>query len=411
MALSPQKLYQAHQSYKEASLKKRRFKHAEVLSFIKKHAYEKMVLGKSFEGREIIKVKIGEGPQNILLWSQMHGNEATATMAIADIFNFFANKNDGFDPLRKKIEEKLSLHFIPMLNPDGAERFIRRTAQGIDMNRDARLLQCPESQILKTQVMQLEPSYSFNLHDQGTRYSAGHSPKQATVSFLATAYNEAREWNSNRTQSAQLICYMNNVLQAFVPGGIGRFSDEFEPRAFGDNIQKWGSSLVLIESGGLKGDPEKQEIRRLNFVAILSALEAIADGLHLKYTVEAYESIPQNQKSLFDVLIKNVQIKKGNKIYQVELGINIDEKNKAAATSFDLESVIEDIGDLLGFYGIETIDAENAEIESVSLHPDLIQKFALKTKDIVEINEGNRATFVLKKESKKHLWLNGKLMS
>ena len=44
---------------------------------------------------------------------------------------------------------------------------------------------------------------------------------------------------------------------------MGRYSDEFEPRAFGDNIQKWGTNTILIESGGIFGDEEKQYLRKL----------------------------------------------------------------------------------------------------------------------------------------------------
>lgn len=39
-----------------------------------------------------------------------------------------------------------------------------------------------------------------------------------------------------------------------------------------------GQTLVLIESGGYVGDPEKQYIRQLNFMAILSALGKISDN-------------------------------------------------------------------------------------------------------------------------------------
>ena len=87
----------------------------------------------------------------------------------------------------------------------------------------------------------------------------------------------------------QLIVGMNRVLQQFIPEQVARYDDEFEPRAFGDNIQKWGTTLVLIESGGYNGDSEKMEIRQLNFVAILSALKAIADS---SYTQEDIAELP-----------------------------------------------------------------------------------------------------------------------
>ncbi|GAH27551.1 unnamed protein product, partial [marine sediment metagenome] len=59
------------------------------------------------------------------------------------------------------------------------------------------------------------------------------------------------------------------TIQKYAPGQVGRYNDDFEPRAFGDNIQKWGTSTILIESGGFQNDTEKQEIRKLNYVSIL----------------------------------------------------------------------------------------------------------------------------------------------
>jgi hypothetical protein len=34
----------------------------------------------------------GHGPTTVLLWSQMHGDESTATMALADIFAFLGRE-------------------------------------------------------------------------------------------------------------------------------------------------------------------------------------------------------------------------------------------------------------------------------------------------------------------------------
>jgi hypothetical protein len=44
---------------------------------------------------------VGNGKKKVLLWTQMHGDEPTATMASFDMFNFLEGKNDGFDSFRK----------------------------------------------------------------------------------------------------------------------------------------------------------------------------------------------------------------------------------------------------------------------------------------------------------------------
>jgi hypothetical protein len=362
------RLHDAHDTYKQTRFTHRRFKHQDIVPILDslrgQGTLDVTEVGQSLEKRAIYQVKAGTGENKVLLWSQMHGDEATATMALFDIFNFLTTSGDGFDSLRQTILTKTTLYFIPMLNPDGAERFQRRTASDIDMNRDALRLQTPEGALLKNLQQTLQPLVGFNLHDQNPRYSVGKTGKQAVVSFLATAYDEARNINDVRKRSMQLIVGLNRELQAFVPDQIARFDDEFEPRAFGDNIQKWGTTLVLIESGGYKGDAEKMTIRRLNFVAILTALESIATGTYEQESIDDYQAMPENGRLLFDVLIRNATIMRNGRPVTVDVGINRQEVNVDSARSFRYRSTIEDIGDLSTFYGLDEIDATGLRLKA-----------------------------------------------
>ncbi len=361
----PQTIYENYIKYKSSEFDKKNFTHRDLKSSIEKLKLDKKfkveVAGKSLEGREIYLLSIGKGKTNVLLWSQMHGDESTATMALFDIFNFF-NSNDDLKNLRKEILDSLKIYFIPMLNPDGAEKYQRRNALDIDLNRDALRLQFPESQILKTLRDSLNPKFAFNLHDQNTRYTSGKSYKSATISFLAPTYNYEKEINDVRTNTMKLIVNISDALNNIIPGHIAKYSDDFEPRAFGDNFIKWGTSAVLIESGGWKNDNEKQFVRKLNFVAILSGLLSIAQKSYKNADLEKYHSIPFNDKLLFDVLLKNLTISKNGKDYLIDVGINNEEMISNNSDPYFI-SKIEDLGDLSIFYGYEEFDLSGCEIK------------------------------------------------
>lgn len=359
-------LHDQFEKYQESALTIRRFKHNDIEKLIAKHKKNTNFViseaGKSFENRTIYQVKYGNGPIRILLWSQMHGNEATATMALFDIFNFLGASGDSFDGFRKDLASKATLYFIPMLNPDGAERWQRRTAQEIDMNRDALRLVCPESRILKNLQQTLKPDFGYNLHDQDPRISAGISKNLATISFLASAYDHDRSMNEVRKKSVQLISKMNKDLQQFIPGQVARYPDDHEPRAFGDNIQKWGTSLILIESGGYKNDPEKMTIRKLNFVAMLSSFNHIIYKTFLKETISDYEAIPENKNFHHDLIIRNATVNAFGNPYIIDIGIARNEVNSINSKGYTYKSVISDVGDLSTFTGLEEIDADGAVI-------------------------------------------------
>ncbi len=313
-------------------------------------------IGKSVLGKEIFSIKFGTGQRNILLWSQMHGNEPTATGSIFDILNFI-EKNINTD-LVLKLRDEFTFTFIPMLNPDGAKVWTRVNAMNIDLNRDAVLKQAPESVILWKQIEELNPEYSFNLHDQRNIFNVGDTNKTATISFLSASYNISRDVNSDRALVMSLIAGMNDAVQSFIPGCVGKYSDEFYSTATGDNLHKLGYKNILIESGTYPNDAERQVTRKANFIAILKAFELILNGVEPN-RVDDYNSIPNNGKKFYDLIVRNVSISIGEVESIVDLGIMYNEKPNDNYDEMLKNSKIENIGDLSQYFGLKEINASN----------------------------------------------------
>jgi hypothetical protein len=323
--------------------------------------FEIQLLGHSVEDRPIRMLSIGNGDIDVLMWSQMHGNESTATRSIVDLLSFIA-ENSKQKSVNSLLQD-LRIHFIPMLNPDGASRWTRENAIGIDLNRDALRLIAPESQILKRVRDSLNADYGFNLHDQSKYYNVERLNNEASISFLATAFDYEKSRSAGRDEAMQLISYLYQINQKYIPNHTGRYNDDFEPRAFGDNIQKWGTKLILIETGGFKNDPEKQLGRKLNFVLIGSALEAIQKGLHKAIAVEQYNQIPRNDRNLFDLKIEKVQKEVNGSYYTVDLGYYIEKSDDDSNKDKGVYQVtLEDQGDLSTYTGYMSFDAEGLKI-------------------------------------------------
>ena len=377
-------LYDTYETYKEPSLTKRRIKHGDIQTLLATYSennkFRVNKVGTSIGGKSLNLVSIGTGKTNVFLWSQMHGDEPTATQAIFDIIKFLDSSD--FATEKEAILTNLTVHFLPMLNPDGAELFQRRNLLGVDINRDALRLQSPESQTLKRVRDSLAADFGFNLHDQSTYYNAERTEKPATISYLAPAYNYEKDINEVRGNAMKIIVFMNNILQQYAPGQVGRYNDDFEPRAFGDNIQKWGTSTILIESGGYPEDVEKQEIRKLNYVSILSAIYTIAKENYKDISISEYEKIPENDRKLFDLKLVNASYELLGETYSIDLGIHQVEVDYEDHNDFWYSSRIWDQGDLSTYYGYETLDATGFTIRKAKVYPKLVANMeALKTID------------------------------
>jgi murein tripeptide amidase MpaA len=303
-----------------------------ILQWADHEDFEVEVVGRSTNGLPIYLISYGYGVTPVFLWSQMHGNESSATRALFTLFEFLADNGGEYDELRQTIKENLALYFIPMVNPDGANIFQRRNANDLDINRYAGdtkpggefdawpewddLPDPVEAKILWEVRNRVQPNakdikFGFNLHDQGEYTAVGRGgEKLATLSFLAPAidggsgnitgsYEElielqkVRTINQTRANAMAVITGINEMLQedAAIPGQVGRYGDDFGERYFGDSFTLAGTSVILIETGGYANDEEKLTQRKLNFMAILRGLAEIATGNYESY----YEKRPPGE--------------------------------------------------------------------------------------------------------------------
>jgi hypothetical protein len=362
-------LFNRYDSYRVSRKSSIRFTQTEMLEWLHplegRELFQKSILGTSSEGKHITLYTLGGGSTKVMLWSQMHGDEPTATMALMDIFNFLAKNLDHI--VTKTIFEKLTLLVIPMLNPDGADRFTRRTAQLIDLNRDAMALETPEARILKDTHDKYQPEYGFNLHDQDPRYTVGTTKKMTAMALFAPPPDESHSDTPTRMRAKRVASTLAQVLHLFIPQHLAKWDDTFTSTAFGDNMQKWGTSTVLIESGGWCGDPDKSFIRKLNCICLLTTLYALATGESEQVDIGLYEQIPFNMKLGFDYILRNatLNISAHGAPARVDIGINFDKRFNSSSGQIDTYATIMDIGDLKAFTALEKeVNANGAELDA-----------------------------------------------
>lgn len=262
------------------------------------------VIGQSVLGKPIYEYQIGHGAKRVFLWSQMHGNESTTTKGMFDFVNLLHSESD----LAKQFLNHFTFCWIPILNPDGATLYTRANANGVDLNRDSQDISQPESQVLRATFERFKPDFCFNLHDQRTIFGVANTGKPATMSFLAPSYNEEREVNESRLKAINVIAGINEVLQQFIPGQVGRFDDSFNINCIGDTFQYLGVPTILFEAGHFPNDYEREQTRKFVFISLVTAFKVISENDIVTNRMEDYLNISQNNPVFCDFLYKNVKI-------------------------------------------------------------------------------------------------------
>jgi hypothetical protein len=336
----------------------------QYLEQLKKLGIKVEQVGSSNASREIYQVEWGRGPLKIFMWSQMHGDEPTATSALIDMFAFL-QKNHETDWV-KKIGEAMTIRAVPMLNPDGAEMYVRRNLQGIDINRDALDLKTPEARQLKQLRDNWNPTIGFNLHNQQSLTTVGRTPNQAAISFLVVYGDAAKTTNAAHERNTRVASAMTLALHKFIPGHIGRYPDEWTPTAFGDNFSAWGTPTILIETGALHGRDEMFLVK-MNFIAFMTALQSLATGSERNESPQPYLSLLENGSgNLVNFIFRQANIittKPATAAITTQITIaDIVAVTERRRASFFAPVKIHSIGNFAGLRGLDEYDASGFNV-------------------------------------------------
>ncbi|SNR90687.1 M14 metallopeptidase family protein [Flavobacterium sp. ov086] len=312
------------------------------------------IIGTSVLGESIYSYEIGTGETRIYLWSQMHGNESTTTKALFDFINVL---NSGSE-FAEKMLKTFTFYSIPILNPDGARLYTRENANKIDLNRDSQNLTQPESKVLREVFESFKPHYCFNLHDQRTIFGAGDTGKPATVSFLAPSYNEEREINDNRLKAINVIAGINDVLQKYIPGQVGRFDDSFNINCIGDTFQFLGVPTILFEGGHFPNDYCREITRKLLFFSLITSFKLIDENDLVDNRIHDYLNISQNKVVFYDFMYKNIKINYDG----IEIITNFvaQYKEELIENKIHFNAYIVEVGELENYFGHYEYDAKGA---------------------------------------------------
>lgn len=348
-----------------------------------KSVFEITEIGKSVLNRPIHQVKIGTGKTKILMWSQMHGNEPTTTKGLFDFFNFLSNDSE----VAQQIKNKYTLLCIPMLNPDGAFAYTRENANSVDLNRDAYLSSQPEMKLLRTLHKDFKPDLCYNLHDQRTIFGTEGFNLPATISFLAPAYNESRDYNEVRLKAIVIINKMNKALQEYIPNQVGRFDDSYNVNCTGDFFTTQNTPTILFEAGHFQGDYTREESRKFIFIALLSSLLGNYENVIVDNELDDYLRIPQNNKRFFDFIYKNVKIIDNS----VEKIINFAAQYQEVLIDGKIHfiAIISKISDLEDYSGHVEYDCEALLFNSDGkCFPELGKKATFELNNLTKFNNG-----------------------
>lgn len=330
-------------------------------------------IGSSYLGKPIYMLRLGEGSIKVLAWSQMHGNESNATHAMLDLLEIFKENPE----LKSDIFSKISLDFIFQLNPDGSEKWTRRNALDIDMNRDYLKLSSKEFPILKNIAEKGNYDYALNLHEQRTIFTTdGKHP--ATLSFLAPAENYEREITATRRKAMAVISKIVEQLKEEIPSQIARYNDEFYPTSTGDNFTKMGIPTILYEGGHFPEDYKREGTRKYYTLALYEGLKAISELNKSDENWEDYFKIPENQESHYDIIYRNVKL---NTDFECILDVAVQFKEEINDGDEEISFIpmVVEVGDIGKKKGWKEIDCTGKFFKSENKFPklDAVQNFEI----------------------------------
>ena len=127
-------------------------------------------IGLSVEGRPIRYRTVGSGFRRVLWIGGIHGNEVSGTLATSELGSEVSAS--------RSLHQRVTLHIVEDMNPDGRAANRRTNARGVDLNRDFPAsnrpdgggLGQPESRAIHDLIRRIRPDLIIVAHGWSGRY-------------------------------------------------------------------------------------------------------------------------------------------------------------------------------------------------------------------------------------------------
>ena len=127
-------------------------------------------IGRSVKGKDIPLVVVSDpgvpldSTKRLFIICRQHGDEPAPTEAMLNLIEdlAFASDEGAADLL-----SKVSFFVVPMVNPDGADRYRRRNTNGADLNRNWLALDQPETRCVRAAIDAVAPDVLVDQHELG----------------------------------------------------------------------------------------------------------------------------------------------------------------------------------------------------------------------------------------------------
>lgn len=165
-------------------------------------------IGRSVKGKDISLVTVSdptvppETTKKLFIICRQHGNEPASTEAMLSMLENLVLDNDKN---AGEILSKVSFYIVPMMNPDGADLYQRRNANGADLNRDWLNLWQPETLCVRKTIDSISPEVIIDEHEL--------SPGNNRSDFLETAGPESGASPEVAAESEKMLNLVIGMLR------------------------------------------------------------------------------------------------------------------------------------------------------------------------------------------------------
>lgn len=223
------------------------------------------IIGTSFKGKEICRLKIGTGNRSILITGGVHGDEPAGRESVLRKLRDVAYNESGE---YTQYLSKYTIHFVPTVNPDGRELGRRHNGQNIDINRDTILLATPEGNMLISLMNDIKPDIHVDFHER-----SGVIPNDLeNIEFIRTMFFDPNADTVIKNLSNDMVTYMIDELSnnGFTNGKY------YPPSIIGPGMMTGASGIL----GAVEMVPEtyyRNEDKNFRVDALSQVFEQILD--------------------------------------------------------------------------------------------------------------------------------------